>query len=326
MTIPRLLLTCVAEDRPKFHARVETLVGSARKLGGALGRSPIVINMLQSADSAFVRRMDALGAEVRIVPRFNSDYTAYTNKLRMLETQDRDDFDVLLAVDCDIAVTGDPTALVSSDAVSVVPADVDPLSEPQWQAFLGGLAIVPGPRSVRATKTGRPMYPYFNSGVVAIPRGLCPELLAAWTQALGDVHALQRRQPKLVPRAKRVFADQYALMVALRRGLPWTVVSPELNFPTHVTLHGATVDGLRPVLLHYHNEVDGEGFLFRPRSSVAESAADRVNRIHAEALGRRYGGLRTRPLHGRVHQALVGLANSRLAGLSPPRREGLFRA
>lgn len=325
MTI-RLLLSCVAEDRPDFHTRVETLVGSARRLGGSLSRSPVVINMLQSADPAFVRRMDALDAEVRVVARFGDGHTAMANKLRMLETHDRDDFDVMLAVDCDIAVADDPASLVSDDAIHVVPADMDPLTEPQWRELLAGLAIDPGPRSVRATMTGLHMYPYFNSGVVAIPRRLCAELLAAWTQGLRDLDDVCRRRPDGVAHTKRFYADQIALMAALRRGLPWTVASRELNLATHVTLHGETVHGLRPALLHYHDEVDGAGFLFRPRSSVAEAAADRVNRSRAEALGLRYRGLRTRPLHSKAQRAVGQFATSRLATLTARQREGRSRA
>jgi hypothetical protein len=316
MTAPRMLLACVAEDRPKFHARVETLIGSARRLGGSLADSPMIVNMMQSADPAFVRRMEALGAEVRIVGRTDDGYTAHSNKLRMLELDGRDDFDIMLAVDCDIAVADDPARLVSSDAVSVVPADMDPLSDVEWRDLLAALEIEPGVRSVRATTTGRPMYPYFNSGVVAVPRALCPDLLAAWNDALRDLRDIYERRPSVVPRKRRFFADQYALMAALRRGLPFVVAGPELNFATHVTLDDATVDGLRPALLHYHDEADDEGFLFQPRSIVARAAVERVNTSRAAALGLVYGGLRGRPRRSRAHRAVVGFAGASLAGRS----------
>lgn len=313
MIPPRLLLSCVSEDRPEFHARVETLVGSARTLGGSLTKSPIVVNMLQSADPAFVGRIEAVDAEVRVVPRYADGRTAHANKLRMLELDGRNDFDILLAVDCDIAVADDPISLVTSDAIGVAPADKDPLNDPQWQGLLAGLALEPGERSMRATMTGRPMYPYFNSGVLAIPHGLCVQLLTAWMQALEDLENLWRRQPDAIPRAKRFFSDQYALMAALHRGLPWRVASQELNFPTHIPLHGPTVQGLRPALLHYHSAVDRQGFLLRPCSPVAAPAADRVNRSRAEALGCPYRGLQTRPLHSRVRRAvdrMVGAAQT----------------
>lgn len=302
MTSPRLLLSCVSEDVPVFHERVESLVGSARRLGGSLSRSPIIVNMVGSADRAFVRRMETFDAEVRVVPRLVDGGVPHANKLRMLEVHEREDFDVLLAVDCDIAVAEDPARHLYRDAISVVPADVDPFTDYQWRQIFDGLRLEPCQRSVCATTTGRPMYPYFNSGVVAVPRGLCADLLSTWTQALMDLNGLWQHHPNIVPRAKRFFTDQIALMVALQRGLPWTVASRELNFATHVDLHRPTVQALRPALLHYHNAVDRQGFLFRPCSSVAAPAADRVNRSRAEALGHPYRGLKKRPVHVRAHQ------------------------
>ena len=50
---PRLLLSCTCEDRADFHARVEMLLGSARRLGGSLASSPPVVNVVGGADPAF---------------------------------------------------------------------------------------------------------------------------------------------------------------------------------------------------------------------------------------------------------------------------------
>lgn len=300
MTPPRLLLSCVSEDRPVFHTRVDNLVGSARRLGGSLARSPIVVNMVDSADQAFVRRMEALDAEVRVVPRVTDGGVAQANKLRMLEIHERQDFDILLAVDCDIVVAEDPASHLSDTAISVVPADKDPFTDGQWRQIFDGLALEQRERSVRATRTGQPMYPYFNSGVIGVPRGLCADLFAAWMRALKDLDGLWQRQPNTIPRRRRFFTEQLGLSVALWRGMPWIVASPELNFPTHVALHRPTVQGLQPALLHYHSDADSEGFLFRPRSPVAEPAADRVNRSRAEALDLAYECLRTRPVLTRM--------------------------
>ena len=305
---PRLLLSCTCEDRADFHARVEMLLGSARRLGGSLAFSPLVVNVVGGADPAFAARVQALGAEVRVVARAPAGAPPHANKLCMLSLHDRDDFDVLLAVDCDVAIARDPAPLIGAGTIGVVPADTDPLGESQWHALLAALRIEPGPRRVHATTTGRPMYPYFNSGVVTVPRALCAELLARWTDALHELTELWPREPRLIPRSKRFFTDQYALMAALRRGgLPWAVASRELNFPTHVPLHGPTVAGLKPALLHYHSEFDEHGLLFRPRCAVAETAADLVNRSHSQAAGIPYRGLRSRPLHGHAHLAVTRL-------------------
>jgi hypothetical protein len=288
------LLSCVAEDRPDFHARVDTLVRSARALGGTLASAPVVVNVVDRADREFVARMAELDVEVRIVARITDGGAAHANKLRMLELHKREDFDLLLAVDCDIAVAEDPTPLLSVEAISVVAADLDAFTTGQWAEIFDGLGLVRPERSVTATTSGQPMYPYFNSGVIGVPRARCADLLLAWVAALKDLDRLWRLRPGMIPPSKRFYTDQLALAVALARGLPWTPASPELNFATHVDLHGQTVAGLAPRLLHYHSQFDAQGFLLRPRCPLAEAAAERVNRSRAHALGLSYGSLRGR--------------------------------
>jgi hypothetical protein len=310
MSSPRVLLACVSEDRPDFRANVEDMVGSARRLGGRLAHAAIVVNMVDRCDPAFADRLSALGAEVRIVAPVAHGGVAQANKLRMLELcRERGDFDILLATDCDVAVADDPVAHLSTEAISVVPADKDLFEQNLWREIFQALELEPGERSLVAGMTGRSMYPYFNSGVVGVPRARCEELLTSWTAALGDLDELWRRQPKMVPRRKRFYTDQLAFAIALSRGLPWTAASRELNFATHVPLHGPTVAGLRPAMLHHHSEVDEDGFLYRPRCRVAVPAADRVNRSRADALGLSYTGLRNPPPRRRA--VAVRLARNR---------------
>jgi hypothetical protein len=87
-----------------------------------------------------------------------------------------------------------------------------------------------------------------------------------------------------------------------------------------VKLDGGTVSGLAPALLHYHDETDDDGFLFRPGSAVADAAADRVNRSRAEFLGLSYRGLRARPRHSRARRAVVRSTRSWFAQLGICRR------
>jgi hypothetical protein len=291
----RVLIACVAEDRPAFHRRVETLCCSLRALGGPIGGSDAVAIMLGSAEGAFVQRMRALDVEVCVVAQAGDARPAHANKLAMLELCRRRDFDVLLALDCDVALARDVTVQLHGEALTLTPADTDPLSDAQWRALFSRLSVGAGQRSLRATRTGAPMYSYFNSGVLAVPRELGTRLLAGWEQALEQLRRLCSADPRIVPPSRRFYADQLALAVAVRRGLPWVAASPELNFPTHLAPHEPTVRGLSPALLHYHDEADRHGFLYRPVCPLAHGAADEINRARATLCERPYGGLRPRP-------------------------------
>ena len=287
-----VLLACVAEDTPVFHVRVETLVRSVRALGGSLGGAPIVVTMVDSAQPTFATRMRTLDAEVRIVPRRSDAHPAHANKLAMLDLCGRPGFELLLALDCDVALARDPGDSLRPDALTLAPADLDALGERRWRALCQALGLSDPEFCLTATATGKPMCAYFNSGVIAIPRELGHLLTRAWEQALDDVRVLWGRAPWIVPRSRRFYADQLALAVALARGLPWASATPELNFPTHIPLHGPTV---LPSTRHCFTTMPkptatGSSSARAPRSHAP--AADRVNRALAAADLCIYGGLR----------------------------------
>src|SRR5262249_8795344 len=75
-----------------------------------------------------------------------------------------------------------------------------------------------------------------------------------------------------------------------------------LNYPTHLPVHPNAVDGSPPAILHYHRDLDDDGFLLRPCDDAAAEAADRFNRLRAERFGVAYDGLRSRSPRDRAQQ------------------------
>jgi hypothetical protein len=76
-----------------------------------------------------------------------------------------------------------------------------------------------------------------------------------------------------------------------------------MNFPTHVPVHRSALAGVaRPLIVHYHREVDAEGFLLRSKSALANPYVDRFNQCRARALGLDYHGLDGHPLHERLRR------------------------
>jgi hypothetical protein len=298
----RVLVACVAESNAHFAARVETLLLSMRRLGGQLADAPVVVNVVGQADAEFTERVEKLGGRIRSVSRFLDDprrIAGPSNKLRMLELAREEQFDVLLAVDCDVAFAGDPTGQIPRDVVAAAPPDIDPLTEAEWQRLFAALELEPGGRVLEATMGAR-VPEYFNSGVVCVPAEQCEELLARWALAVDELLALYRDRPDSVPEGRRYFLDQFALMKALRTGIPHRPLSSALNFPTHVRVSSPAALASEPAILHYHGELDEHGFLLAPRSQIARPAAERVNVERARALGLPYSGLGTRPARERL--------------------------
>jgi hypothetical protein len=298
----KVLVSCATENRPDWLARVESLLLSLREFGGSLARSAFVVNVVGAPPYDWARRLEELGATLRVVER-HSDGNACANKLRMLELAGEADFDVLLMLDCDIVVAGDPLPWARLDRVAAKPVDIDFLRSTDWRRLIEAVPLPGLRRELRASSTGRPTYPYFNSGVIFVPRALCGPLGAAWVarhdQLLGFL------EDGTLSTRLRFFSEQLAFAVALgAEGIPCSPLPVGLNFPTHVRVHSSALrERPAPLVLHYHAELDEDGFLLRPVAAEARDAAERVNRARADALGIDYSGAATSPLPRRVARA-----------------------
>lgn len=278
----RVLFSCVSENKPEWFDRVINLALSVRTFGGPLADAPVVVNFVGGADSAMRRILADLGAEVRVVERFDAR-TPYANKLRMLEMVEDHNFDILLALDCDVIVVGDVTPYLSTTHVAAKPADRDRLTDQQWDALFGALGVPLPKKSVVATSSGTPMRPYFNSGVVVVPAAQCRRLLASWTGSLDDTLLLLDRRPELVPTQWHIHSDQFSLAATLLRDhFPTLPLPLSMNFPTHIGSKPELVAAAgSPVILHYHKDMNSEGLIMRSRAEVANGLIARFNAARA---------------------------------------------
>jgi hypothetical protein len=303
---PRVLFSCVSENKPDWFDRVANLALSVRKFGGSLADADIVINFVGGADPGVRSTLAALDTEVRVVERFDQR-TPYANKLRMLEMVDDHHFDILIALDCDVLVVGDLTPHLTSEHVAAKPADRDRLTDQQWDAFFGALGVPPAEKSVVATSSGTPMRPYFNSGAVFVPARLCKPLLASWAGFLDDILVLLQRRPELVPPQWHIHADQFSLAAALLRDqFPMRALPLSLNFPTHIASQSELVRAAgTPLILHYHKDMDCSGFIMRSRAGVANPLIAAFNGARATHFGVPDPGLPEVPVRIRARRVAV---------------------
>jgi hypothetical protein len=297
----RILLSCVSENRPGWYDKVYNLVLSVRSFGGSLANERVVVNFVDGADPGAAAELEGLGAEVRVVERFDVR-NPYANKLRMLELGKELDFDVLVALDCDAIVTGDFRDQVPADRVAAKPADLDRLTDAEWLRLFEALGVAVPAKSVVATVTGEPMYPYFNSGVMTVPRERCLDLLRGWSHFSDRVLELFDRRPAVIPKRWQFHSGQYSLACALiDGGFPVQPLPVTMNFPTHLRVHGPMLAGHgQPRIIQYHKGIDRDGFLLRDRVDLLDPYLDRFNRARAAALRLPYPGLGRVPLSMRA--------------------------
>jgi hypothetical protein len=298
---PSVLFSVVAENRPGFAAMVHNLAISIRSFAGELASAPIVANFVDSASPALTRGLRELDVEINVVARVPGG-NPLANKLRMLELHRDHEFDVLIALDCDVVVLGDPQPWVRPDVIAAKPADFDRFSEQEWSSVFSALGIRKPERSLTATATGQRIYPYFNSGVVFVPHGRCAELHQGWARTYSELTAALAADPKLIRPQWQWLAEQAALsLTILRDELPWQPLPTALNFPSHVKLpDGEATDA--PIVVHYHGERDERGFLLAAETAALNPAVDRFNRRRAVVLSTPYPGLTRRPALERLRR------------------------
>jgi len=300
---PRLVVSCVAENRPDWHARAYNLaLSSLTVCSGSATR--FVAHFVDGVDPAARQRIESLGAEVRVVDRVDRR-SPYLNKLRMLELGSAGDFDVLAALDCDTIIVRDLQPHLSLDSVGAKPADIDRLTPEQWRRLYDALGLARPTGSFIATSSGQRMGPYFNSGVLLIPRAYCASLLAAWTEMSDRILAVYRQYPTIVPQQWRFHLDQYSLACALAAAaIPVRALPSELNYPVHVSVSPAARGAIDPVILHYHKNVTPDGFLTRSRDKTLNPYLHAFNLQRAAALDIGYAALPRLPVKTRVRRTL----------------------
>jgi hypothetical protein len=258
MSQERVLVACVAENRPRDSREVLLLFQSLLRLGGALARCRRVAFFVDHVDAHLHRQLSTIGVETRVVARVDVR-CPHANKIRML--MDVGDVDWVVALDTDVAVAGDFSRQLTGATVRARPVDHDPLSMPQWTSLFERFALQP-PVERHLTAFGhRETIPYFNSGVLIVPGALAGRLATEWVVFVRSLIDAYAELPSIAPHA--FFTDQFALALALtRQGVRVDPLPLEMNFPTHRPVHPSwQPDDVEPLLLHHHHRITTDGAL-----------------------------------------------------------------
>ncbi len=299
-TPPKFLFSCLSENDPRWLSSVQGLVLSLRQFGGSCKTARFVVNYVDRVPAEAEAALSELGAETRSVPPLGD--RGPQNKLRMLDLHESFDFDLLVALDCDTVVVGDPSPRIPSTAIGAKPVDHDLLSHADWRRLCRALAG-PAPGSGSGVPAARPEIPRcFNSGVLTVPRAFCEKFQDEWLSAHRWVTEALGGDSRLIPRHLHFFADQLSLAFCLARsGLGVEPLPLAMNFPTHMPVDCTELcEDSPPLILHYHDAADERGFLYRPRSAGGAAQVEAFNLARAASLGPLYPGLRGKPLLSRL--------------------------
>lgn len=253
----RVLVATVAEDREPFASETVYLFKTLHHFGGELGRARRVAYFVGSADSPSSETLAELGVAVKVVEPLDAR-SPYTNKLRMLDVPD--DCDYLVALDTDVVVTRDFSIFLGS-SVAAKPAGRIRLTLEQWERVFEYFGLeLPQARYLTTARIDETI-PYFNDGVVLVPRDYVAPLRSEWQSFMARLLDAYPELPEVAEHP--VFITELSLALALAAAkLPFRALPLELNFPTDRRVHAALEPGSRvPYILHHHHRLSAAGEL-----------------------------------------------------------------
>jgi len=256
----RVLISCVVPDREPYRAEAELLFKSVIAFGGELGRAQRVALFVESADPETASRLNDMGVTVKTCAPVD-DWELHANKIRALSGEE--DYDVLVVLDCDTVVARDFSSFLDGEGVAACPNARDPLGIELWERLFGYFGLeLPAARYREPHQLGETI-PYFNSGVLIVPRRYTPQLAESWTRHVHELPKAYAALPDIRRTVLRGFredfilGDQIALSLALAaERIPHRALPVELNFPTHhtwVRSFGSRDNTWDPYVLHYHH-------------------------------------------------------------------------
>ncbi len=248
----RIVLGCVADNKPVYLYQALRLLQSVRWFGGSCADCDFILCVVDSVDPLYRRRFRKLGARVRVVQRY-SEVSPATNKLRFWQLPELASYPRAVCLDCDTIVVRDP---------------LPPLQGPGLHARIVGLPTVPHDvfvklfdafglkipeASYRCALSGEATIVYLNNGVLAMDRPTVYDLVPRWVKF---TEVLLKSE---IMRERKWYIEQAALTLALvESGIPFHLLGNEMNFPFPGD-EQPLVEDVDPRIIHHHHHVDRAG-------------------------------------------------------------------
>lgn len=269
-----VVVGCVTEDDPKYLGQALRLLQSIRWFGGELSRSRVLVCAVERIDARARRALEALGAEIRIVPRFDRR-NGSANRLQLFAEVWDGPEEMLLSLDCDTLVVRDPLPLLRRGVFQAKVAPQPTVTHEVFERVFAAMGVDLPERSYTTGYTGTPTIPYFNAGVIAATKDVVDRLIPPWR------HYNARLADELwLVEPCTTHVDQAALALALAvSGVPVAAAPPELNYQLNMAYLPPPPGyaDLDPFIIHYHHLIDGDGFLLPCQFPRAQERIDAFN-------------------------------------------------
>ncbi|MCY7870783.1 hypothetical protein MOB43_16140 [Bacillus spizizenii] len=265
----KLLITCVGENNKEFHFRVITLFRTIKTFGGNLANAKLLANFVDDIDKDIANTLDNLGVAVNVVKPYQKSLQRHCNKIRMLEI--KEDYDVLVALDCDTAVTRDFISEISNNTFRRCDSLLDPLDLDEWKYLYNyfNLDMPRDPKKIHA-----------NSAVLFIPKKYVRSLREKWLHYANRITKsffFNDQWTKIGQH--KYYTDQFALSLALvDLKIDVDLLPAEFNIHINNT-YQKWADQIHPYILSYHHNVTSDWKLKTTGMEIPDQYIIKVNEM-----------------------------------------------
>ena len=285
MNADRILIGCSVKGKNSEYANLETeyLFKTLLKFGGNLGNAKKIACFTEEPDSSIKEILENLQVQIRIVEPVDNRQS-FGNKIRILEEAIKEGVDVIVMLDTDIVIARDFSQFLGTQKIMVKQEDSDPFTISDWQALFDLFKLQLPQERFKTSCSGQETIPYFNGGVMIIPKIHASELLEQWKYFLKQLLDKQNALPKNFsenPHDNKQprFFDQIAFSLAIIKSkLPYEILPLSMNYPYSGTVHHSEhPETLEPFIIHHHHCIAENGKLLGTPYSNINNKIDEIN-------------------------------------------------
>ena len=255
----KILIATQCTPIEPWKSEVLRLFKSLKFFGGNLVKAKKVVCFSEPIDKDFKNELEELDVKIIFIESLYSEYL-YANKIQMLQI--KEDYDVLITLDTDVIITGDFSSYIDENNISIKIVDTDSLGLENWKKLFEFFKLDMPEDKFQTCITNDTTIPWFNSGVLFIPKKFSSQLYDSWIKynkkLIENYYTLDFiSKNSSTYDHKFAFTDQYALALAIHDlKLPYKQLSLEFNFPTHYSIHlDFSPQNIKPFLIHYHHRI-----------------------------------------------------------------------
>ena len=277
----RIFVGCAVKENNAEYSNLETeyLFRTLDKFGGELANAKKIACFTEKPNSFFENILTKMGVKIRINNKLD-ERQSFANKINILEEGIKEDVDVIVMLDTDIVVARDFSKFLDTKKIMIKPEDRDPFSLTDWKQLFDYFKINFPSERFHTSCSHQETIPYFNGGVIIIPKVFAKEFLDQWKYFLKKLLDEKLNLPmNFIPNAR--FFDQIAFSLALIQSkLPYDILPLSMNYPYSGTVHSSeNPQSLNPFIIHHHHCILETGNLMHCPYDNINVKIDEINKF-----------------------------------------------